>query len=177
MLTVASDDDARALQRLRHLRADAVLVALLRDPVPLSYRRVLRAGASAAACWDAVPAALVEVVRSALGGLCLLPIGVAHHLAHAAAGEAGDGRAPPLDEEQVGWLRCLADGSTVAGLAHSAGYSEREMYRLLSALYRSMGVRSRTEALVRATSMGLIDGCQQRARAAPPVAPHRPTAR
>jgi len=44
----------------------------------------------------------------------------------------------------------------VTSLARSSGYSEREMYRLLSALYARLGVTTRTEALLRADRWGLL---------------------
>ena len=61
-----------------------------------------------------------------------------------------------LSARDVAWLRALADGVTVASLARASGYSQREMYRLLSALYARLGVDSRTEALLRADRAGLL---------------------
>ncbi|MDQ3641282.1 MAG: hypothetical protein M3450_07420 [Actinomycetota bacterium] len=59
--------------------------------------------------------------------------------------------------EEVGWLQTLARGATVARLAGEVGYSEREMFRILSNLYQRMGVVSRTEALVQAAQWGLLE--------------------
>jgi DNA-binding CsgD family transcriptional regulator len=50
----------------------------------------------------------------------------------------------------------LASGITTVKLATSIGYSEREMYRKLNALYKKMGVSNRAEALVLAARSGLI---------------------
>ena len=49
-----------------------------------------------------------------------------------------------------------AGGSTVAALANQAGYSERAMFRLLHGLYQRLGVRTRTEALIRAHERGWL---------------------
>lgn len=65
--------------------------------------------------------------------------------------------APAVDAVEQGWLRQLAAGGTVAGLARSCGYSEREMYRRLSTLYLRLGARTRTEALLLAERFGLLD--------------------
>lgn len=62
----------------------------------------------------------------------------------------------PLSAEQVAWLRQLASGATVAQLAERAGYSERAMYRLLQALYRELGVRSRNQAIMQAQQKGWL---------------------
>jgi DNA-binding NarL/FixJ family response regulator len=65
--------------------------------------------------------------------------------------------APPLTAVEQTWLRSLAAGGTVAGLARSCGYSEREMYRRLSTVYLRLGARTRTEALLLAERFGLLD--------------------
>jgi DNA-binding CsgD family transcriptional regulator len=50
----------------------------------------------------------------------------------------------------------MANGQTVGELARAVGYSEREMFRLLRSLYERMGVRNRTEALLKAAQSGLL---------------------
>lgn len=54
-----------------------------------------------------------------------------------------------LTGEELTWFRRLADGSTVEQVADDAGFSERSMYRRMSAAYRKIGVETRTEAMVR----------------------------
>jgi DNA-binding NarL/FixJ family response regulator len=61
-----------------------------------------------------------------------------------------------LSETERAWLRRLAAGGTVAGLARDCAYSEREMYRRLSDLYTRLGGRTRTEALLLAERHGLL---------------------
>jgi DNA-binding CsgD family transcriptional regulator len=56
----------------------------------------------------------------------------------------------------IAWLRHLSEGRTVADLADSVGYSERMMYRLLANLYRRLGARSRTKALMLAQREGWL---------------------
>jgi DNA-binding CsgD family transcriptional regulator len=55
-------------------------------------------------------------------------------------------------------LRHLADSGTVASLARTVGYSEREMYRLLGGVYARLGASNRTEALLLAERWGLLEG-------------------
>jgi DNA-binding CsgD family transcriptional regulator len=45
---------------------------------------------------------------------------------------------------------------SIAELAQTIGYSERAMYRLLKGLYTTIGVRNRTEALLKASQGGWI---------------------
>jgi DNA-binding CsgD family transcriptional regulator len=54
-------------------------------------------------------------------------------------------------------LRLLGQGGTVAALAQSAAYSEREIHRLLAGIYRRLGASNRTDALLRAERWGLLD--------------------
>ncbi len=64
---------------------------------------------------------------------------------------------PSLTPTEQAWMRRLAAGGTVAGLARTCGYSEREMYRRLSTVYLRLGARTRTEALLLAERFGLLD--------------------
>jgi DNA-binding NarL/FixJ family response regulator len=63
----------------------------------------------------------------------------------------------PVDDADLERLRALAGGTTVAQLADDNGFSEREMFRILSDLYESIGVKNRTEAIVWAARYGVLD--------------------
>jgi DNA-binding CsgD family transcriptional regulator len=94
---------------------------------------------------------VLAVVRAAATGHTLLPLRVARGLCRSHAG-----RAPELLARERSWLRHLADSGTVASLAATAGYSEREMYRLLGSIYTRLGASNRTEALLLAERWGLL---------------------
>lgn len=96
----------------------------------------------------------VEVLAAVAAGLVVLPDHVVDQVL--AAGREHTS-APALSETERSWLRWLGTGGTVATLAASACYSEREMYRLLRALYTRMGAGGRTEALLQAERWGLLD--------------------
>jgi DNA-binding NarL/FixJ family response regulator len=153
-LVVTLDDEAplRRVEQLQVRLPGLLSVALLQDASPSGYARAL-ARCTGAVPLDAELEDLVDVVRAAARGRAVLPAGVARQLA---AGAMLDDAAPVLSGQQVGWLRELGNGATVASLAKSAGYSEREMYRLLSALYARLGGTTRTEALLRADRWGLL---------------------
>ena len=152
VVTVDEDASLQALEELQVRIPGLLSVVLLAQPSTWGYARAL------ARCTSAVPVDaevedLVAAVRAAARECTVLPARVARQLA---AGMAPDEGAPVLSEQQVGWLRELVNGATVTSLARSAGYSEREMYRLLSALYARLGVTTRTEALLRADRWGLL---------------------
>jgi len=61
-----------------------------------------------------------------------------------------------ITAEQAAWLTALAEGVTVSDLAERIGWSERETFRMLGDLYRRLGARNRTEAIIWATRHGLL---------------------
>jgi len=129
---------------------EAGYVVLVDDPTPDTYRKLL------ATCTAVLPASspdqdVVVAVASAWRALTCLPI----EAARALSGADGVGRVT-LSARDIAWLRALADGVTVGSLARASGYSQREMYRLLAAVYARLGADSRTEALLRADRAGLL---------------------
>jgi DNA-binding CsgD family transcriptional regulator len=63
---------------------------------------------------------------------------------------------PQFVPREVEWLKALASGGTVAALAQANEFSEREMYRLIGALYSKLGASNRSEAVALAKQRGLI---------------------
>lgn len=120
-----------------------------------SFAEVVRAGA-----WGAVDdsdgeAELADAISSAVTDRVSVALPIMRGIAQ---------RIPPpnevdaiVDDTEAGWLRALAGGETVAALADRIGYSERETYRMLGALYQKIGVTNRTEAIIWATRHGLLD--------------------
>ena len=92
-------------------------------------------------------------VQTLPAGFTLMPT----HIARELTAQGDVSLAPPqLSDRELRWLRALADNGTVLSLARSSGYSEREMYRRLSAVYHQLGARTRTEALLAAERVGLL---------------------
>jgi DNA-binding NarL/FixJ family response regulator len=133
----------------------AIAVIALLDPMSLEWM-LLCLGAGARGCvsadWKSGDLALVLDVG--LRGMAIMPATVAHNLA---ATENNGAYARRLSKTQQAWLRDLATGTTVHALATQVGFSEREMYRRLSQMYRKMGCATRTEALIRASACGMLD--------------------
>jgi DNA-binding NarL/FixJ family response regulator len=116
----------------------------------------LHSGATGVVGLDAEMTEAVDVVRAAAAGRTVLPAPLARALC-----QSWTGPPPELSPRDQRWLRSMAEGATTASLARAAGYSEREMYRLLATLYVRLGAANRTEALLVAQRHGLLDQEQQ----------------
>ena len=164
---LVTDDEERssAVRRAIVLAAPATAtIILVHAPDPDKYRKLL------ATCTAVLPRSAPEpdvlcAVNAAWRALACLPVSVLRGLT------GTDGNRPVLEARELAWLRRLAGGATVAGLARAAGYSEREMYRLLSATYGSLGADTRTESLLRADRWGLLADDGDAARTVPRGAP------
>jgi DNA-binding NarL/FixJ family response regulator len=126
-------------------RRNVPVVALAVNPEPRFCLELLRRGARAAIGWGTEPDLIVVVLTLVLEGLSVMPWPTDGLLS-----EVG------ISEAEADMLRAVADGMTVAALSIRLGYSERETYRRLSAVYQRLGVGRRADALARARSMGLL---------------------
>jgi DNA-binding NarL/FixJ family response regulator len=154
LLSLLSSDDWTLLTQLSEVRPDTTVIAVLADTSLRSQVHAIRGGAVAAVPRDAMPETLRKVFEAAVAGESLLPVEVVRALTSGQPMHEEDDDI--LTPEQIGWLRELAYGTTVARLADRAGYSERAMFRLLRELYRRIGARNRVEALMRAQERGWL---------------------
>ena len=150
LLTMVSERDWELLDRLSDPTVPSLVIALLDGDTTALGVRAVRAGARSVLARDASAAVLRRTVEAVVDGQTVLPAALAAELVSDSQTRHG----PTAD--QLSWLRQLAAGATVAQLADSAGYSERAMYRLLRALYRQLGVRSRTQAIMHAQDAGWL---------------------
>lgn len=136
-------------------------VALIDEPTPPGYRRLLGAGCTVlpVSCADDD---LTLAVAAAARALVCVPVAIARSFA------GSDGDQPLITSREASWMRALVAGTTVASLARGAGYSQREMYRVLGHLYARLGAGNRTEALLLADRWGLLTPAD------PAEAPRRP---
>lgn len=139
---------------LRSRRSDAQVVVLLPTPDEQTQVRAVKAGAAAVESWAVTPEVLVPLIAAVAARLAVLPPDLVQRLASSV-----DARPAWLHpgSREVDWLRALAAGRTVADLAQTYAYSEREMYRLLGDLYERLGVAGRIPSLVLAARYGLLD--------------------
>ncbi|MFF5233740.1 DNA-binding response regulator [Dactylosporangium sp. NPDC000521] len=155
MLTVRSAQSWATLTALAELPA-VLVVALLDELTVAAAVRAAALGAVGVLDRAAPGPHIRRAVHAAFDGAAILPQPVLAALAaELAPGLDASSWEPPSDM-QLRWLRELAAGSTVAHIAADAGYSERAMFRLLQSLYAQLGVRSRTEALMKAQQRGWL---------------------
>jgi DNA-binding NarL/FixJ family response regulator len=155
LLTLQSAEDWNLLERLCGQTPPPVIVAVLSEAATPNYVRAIMSGANAVMPRDAQPNLVQRVFEEAIEGRCLLPIEVVQALASSSSAPVENDLARPSPQE-IQWLRQLSQGVTVSRLASTAGYSERAMFRLLRELYRRIGARNRTEALLRASQRGWL---------------------
>jgi DNA-binding NarL/FixJ family response regulator len=154
VLTLESERDWSLLATITAQRPDFAVIVLLADPHPAAGARAVQAGAHSVLPRNTAPGNLRAAVEAVAEGIALLPTDVLQALR--THGTSAGPPLPVLSAEQLSWLRQLAAGVTVHDLAGRSGYSERAMYRLLQQLYRELGVPGRTQALIRAQTMGLL---------------------
>ncbi len=150
LLTVAGAADWRTAE----IVLGAARVVVVADRADLeTWHRAVAAGAVGVLARDADTAEVVATVRAAVAGRSLVPSGVLRALT---AGGPAAGPDRPVSDDEIRWLRQLAEGTTVARLAATVGYSERMMFRLLADLYARLGADNRTRALIRARDEGWL---------------------
>jgi DNA-binding NarL/FixJ family response regulator len=152
VLTLTGESEWRLLARLHAVHVTVPLLALIDTVSTEQGVRAVQAGARSVAPRGIAAEALQRTVAATADGQAVLPADVATRLAAAVAPANSRVTAP----DRIRWLRQLASGVTVAQLADQVGYSERAMFRLLSALYKDIGARNRVEALMLARDKGWI---------------------
>jgi DNA-binding NarL/FixJ family response regulator len=145
----------KLLAELCDADADVLVVALLTETSVPTYVQAIESGAIAAVPRDAPPELVHQVFDAALEGKSLLPVEVVRVLAAPRTVREPEHQTGPSLRE-IEWLQQLAGGATVGQLADRAGYSERAMFRLLRELYGRIGVKNRTEALMRGKEEGWL---------------------
>jgi DNA-binding NarL/FixJ family response regulator len=147
VVVVPADQALDVLTVLRDASGDETpTVHVVEEATAEACAEALRVGATGVVALDAE-------LNQVIGGQTLLPRQIAKALCRQQAGPV-----PQLLPRERDWLRHLADSGTVASLARTVGYSEREMYRLLGGVYARLGAGNRTEALLLAERWGLLEG-------------------
>jgi DNA-binding NarL/FixJ family response regulator len=153
VVTVDAKADWSAVAELAQTPERPAIVVLLENGSVADYRRALCLGLEGAAPREAAIEQIVGAVESALAGIMLLPSPIARQLADG----SGVDEPLPISDCEIGWLRAMAEGATIAKMADAALYSERQMHRLIANLYKRIGAANRQQALVFAARYGILD--------------------
>lgn len=139
----------------RRAHPGVVLVALIDHTGRDLHRQAYAAGATGVVVTTESIQDIRHTIRDALEGKPRVPLDALQSMAIRGSG------GPPVDltmtNLELSALRLLAAGRTVAVAASDLGCSERELHRLLGALYHRMGADSRIEAIVQATKWGILE--------------------
>jgi DNA-binding NarL/FixJ family response regulator len=152
LLTLDGDEAREVLHRYRS-HADVHIVGVLPSYTVISAADALRSGAVHVMPRQADAARVRAVVQQVTAGAVELPIAVVRASVQRAGATT---RSDMPSDEELGWLRVLARGGTVAALAESAALSERVVYRRLAKLYRRLGVPNRSQAIILARDEGWL---------------------
>ena len=155
LIGIRVDADIELLGELISDNPSIAVVALLDPLSPERFCSCLEAGACGCVSLDWSGERILMALEAGLNGLALLPVSMARVLV---GRNVRQSKPQTLTSVQQIWLRRLASGMTIQELARQVGFSERETYRRLRQIYSAMGVRGRTEALILASSSGLLEG-------------------
>jgi len=151
LVEVHGERDLELVAELRSESAEMVVVTLVAPGLERLVEACLSAGANSAVHLETDTAGILLALRAAEGKLTVLPQSVGWRLTDGFAAQAHS-----LSLVEVEWLQWLAAGRTVRQVADAAGYSSREMFRLLNRCYRKLGEQSRIKALLKAVKLGVI---------------------
>lgn len=147
-------DPSSAVERLMELPEDHVpVVALLADA--LHAREVWQAGVGGLLHREAETAEIAAALPAVAQGLLVLAPEFASALATSQEPPGGP-LAGELTARELQVLQLLAEGLPNKQIARRLGISEHTVKFHVNAVLSKLGAQSRTEAVVRATRMGLI---------------------
>lgn len=145
---------------VREHHADTgVLVLTAYDDEPY-VMAVLEAGANGYVLKTASPAEIIQAVREVNEGKSALAPGIARKLMDHIAGQHMAPKYESLTERELEVLQLTAQGYTNKAIGLQLGISDRTVQGHLAKIYGKLDVNSRTEAVMRAVSLGWLDADQ-----------------
>jgi len=130
-----------------------VLTAFDDDPYVLA---VLQAGANGYVLKTATPDEIAQAVRDVHAGKSVLNEVIAQKLIAQITSQADETRAEPLTDRELEVLSLAAKGYTNKAIGAYLGISDRTVQGHLAHIFDKLHASSRTEAVMRAVSMGWI---------------------
>ena len=130
-----------------------VLTAFDEDPYIMA---VLQAGANGYVLKTAAPLDIIQAVRDVYAGKSALDPTIAHKLLNQIATPQSADIPEPLTNRELEVLALTAQGFTNKAIGVQLGISDRTVQGHLAKIYGKLGSNSRTEAVMKAVSLGLI---------------------
>lgn len=135
--------------------AVGVLVLTAYDDDPY-VQAVLQAGANGYVLKTAEPQEIVEAVRDVFHGKSVLDAALTQKLIAKLSGKSETAMVEPLTERELQILTLTAKGFTNKAIGMQLSISDRTVQNHLANIFQKMNAESRTEAVMRAVSLGLI---------------------
>jgi DNA-binding NarL/FixJ family response regulator len=132
-----------------------VLVLTAYDDEPY-VQAVLQAGANGYVLKTAEPQEIVAGVRDVFHGKSVLDAALALRLIAKLSGKTETALIEPLTDRELQILTLTGKGFTNKAIGMQLGISDRTVQNHLANIFQKLNAESRTEAVMRAVSMGLI---------------------
>lgn len=140
--------------RAQHLTA-GILVLTAYDDEPY-VQAVLQAGANGYLLKTAEPKEIVQAVIDVFNGKSVLDSALAQKLIVKLSGKEESALIEPLSDRELQVLKLTAKGFTNKAIGVQLGISDRTVQNHLANIFNKIQAESRTEAVMRAVSLGLI---------------------
>jgi DNA-binding NarL/FixJ family response regulator len=154
-MPVATGIDVTRWVRANHLPIGVlVLSAYNDDPYVLA---VLEAGANGYVLKTSCPADLIQAIRDVYAGKSALDASITAKLIAQVYHQQGTRPLEPLSDREMEVLLMAAEGDTNKAIGLRLGISDRTVQGHLARIYFKLQVTNRTEAVMRAVSMGWVN--------------------
>ncbi|PKN98441.1 MAG: DNA-binding response regulator [Chloroflexi bacterium HGW-Chloroflexi-4] len=132
-----------------------ILVLTAYDDEPF-VQAVLQAGANGYVLKTAEPQEIVDAVKDVFHGKSVLDAALAQKLIAKLSGKAETNMVEALTERELQILTLTAKGFTNKAIGAQLSISDRTVQNHLANVFQKMNAESRTEAVMKAVSLGLI---------------------
>ncbi len=138
-----------------HRLSTGILVLTAYDDEPY-VQAVLQAGANGYVLKTAEPTEIVEGVRDVFHGKSVLDATLTQKLIAKLSGKSETAMIEPLTDRELEILTLTAKGFTNKAIGVQLSISDRTVQNHLANVFQKLNAESRTEAVMRAVSLGLI---------------------
>jgi len=140
--------------RSNHLSI-GILVLTAYDDEPY-VQAVLQAGSNGYVLKTAEPQVIIDAVRDVFDGKSVLDVTLTQKLIAKLIGKTESPLIEPLTDRELQILTLTAKGFTNKAIGMQLGISDRTVQNHLANIFQKLNAESRTEAVMRAVSLGLI---------------------
>lgn len=142
-----------AIRSIVSLFPRVAILYLVADVKPTLFRTAISWGNCVVGPLTLPPSDIVDNAVALASGNAMIPLKTLRELT---VGTAAPNPPPPLGAHDLAILRRIAEGAPVTSLAAAEWVSRRQMHRRLRKLYERLGATNRSQAIITATQLGLV---------------------